>query len=303
MSSKTMLDLFSSRFVLYYRNSRTLEWKAYVSMAILGFISNSVLAIILAPSEIFKFMLTTSLYLAFSFSINNSFDAKSDVLHKEKAMKNPIATGEIKFKEGIIFSSCLAIVGLLLTYCWFESCFSIYLSLIILSSAYSVPPIRLKSKPFLDLISHGMFFGILLYFYGVLASGGLIFQNIIVGFSIFIYSIILELRNHLKDFEVDLRSRTITTVCYLGYRKSLIALKVLLVFHWSFLSMASFIIRHEIAALPIFLSILFTLAGLKQIRSNRYLRIADLFTCIILLLLTLFREECNDSIFTWNELS
>jgi len=68
-------------------------------------------------------------------------------LQKEKAEKNPVAMGRIGFKEGILFSSCLAVTGLSLTYFWFRSSFSIYLLLIILSLTYSALPSGLNPCP------------------------------------------------------------------------------------------------------------------------------------------------------------
>lgn len=287
MFLKTVSKSFVSRLISYYRNSRIPEWRAYIGMAMLGFISSPRFIATSVPLEVFKFMLTIAFYLAFSFSINNSFDARSDVLRKEKAEKNPVATGGIRFKEGVVFSSCLAVTGLLLTYFWFRSCFSIYLLLAILSLTYSAPPFRFKSVPLMDLVSHGLFFGTLLYLYGVSASGGATFQTILIGASIFIYSAILELRNHLNDFQVDLNCGTRTTVCWLGYEKSLIVLKVLLIFHWLFLSAVSVFIHPSVAILTLFFTVLFTLAGLRQMGFDRYLRLADICTCIIYILILL----------------
>jgi 4-hydroxybenzoate polyprenyltransferase len=73
--------------------------------------------------------------------------------------------------------------------------------LVFLGGAYSVPPLRFKSIPLVDIITHGLFFGTLLYLYGALVAGGPSAQTMIVGVSIFIYSITLELRNHLDDFQ------------------------------------------------------------------------------------------------------
>ncbi|MEM3956817.1 MAG: UbiA family prenyltransferase [Thermoproteota archaeon] len=287
MPSKIVSNPFASRLIFYYRNSRILEWRAYIGMAMLGFISSPTFLTTLMPLEVFKFMLTMAFYLAFSFSINNSFDAGSDALQKEKAEKNPVATGRIGFKEGVVFSTCLAATGLLLTHCWFKSCFSIYLLLVALSLAYSAPPFRLKSVPLIDLASHGLFFGTLLYLCGVSASGSTTFQTILIGASIFIYSVVLEIRNHLNDFQVDLSSGTRTTVCWLGYEKSLTLLKVFLIFHWLFLSAISVFIHPHIVILNLFFTVSFALAALRQGLSDRYLRFADICTCIIYVLILL----------------
>ncbi len=281
------LQPVASRLASYSRDSRVLEWKAYMGIAMLGFISSPGFTAASIPLEVFKFMLTTAFYLAFSFSINNSFDAESDALREDKAEKNPVATGRIKFKESIIFSSSLAVTGLLLTYLWFGSCFSIYLLLVALSLAYSTPPLRLKSVPFMDLASHGLFFGALLYFYGVSALGSVTLQTILVGASIFTYSVVLELRNHLDDFQVDLSSGTRTTVCWLGYEKSLSVLKTLLILHWLLLSAASLLIYPSVMSLILIFTVSSALAGLKWTRFDCYLKLADACTCIAYVLILL----------------
>jgi len=147
----------------------------------------------------------------------------------------------------------------------------------------------------MDLISHGLFFGAFLYFYVVSASSGVTFQTVLISISIFIYSVILELRNHLDDFQVDLSSGTRTTVCWLGYEKSLTVLKVLLIFHWLCISAVSVLIYPGMIILTLFFTVLFTLPGLSRMRFNRYLRLADICTCILYVLILI--REFNTTIF------
>lgn len=224
-----------------------------------------------------KFAITIVLYLAFTFSINNCFDVSCDLQQDKKLKKNPIATGLVGFKEGLAQSLSLALIGIALAYSWFGFIhFILYSLLVFLGGAYSVPPLRFKSIPLVDLISHGLFFGALLYFYGASVAGSPSAQSMIMCTSLFIYSIILELRNHLDDFQADSISETRTTVCWIGYASAKRLLQVLLLIHWTFLVMISYAVGY--GYLIIALGILVAAQKLL-LRPDRHLRLTDLCTC------------------------
>jgi len=271
------------RLVGYCLNLRVPNWRAYMGMAILGFAQNIDVSS-LDPKiyeDSIKLVISVSLFLAFAFSINNSFDRDCDAEHDEKSGKNPIVRGLISFEESLIFSSVIAIVGLALTYLWFNPLnFMLYLALMMLGGAYSTPPLRLKSTPILDLISHGLFFGALLYLYGASASGGLNLQTTIISSSLFLYSVILELRNHLEDYHADLNSGLRTTVCWLGYERARNLLKFMLVLHVWVLILITLHGGYPILALS---SGVWMAALLRFLRLdfNYYLRFMDLWTGIV----------------------
>lgn len=280
---KILPSYLSSRLVVYIRNYRVLDWRAYVGMATFGFAQG--LGVFVAQDSIhvfLRFMATVFLYLAFSFSINNCFDAGCDALREEKLAKNPLAAGLVGFREGLALSLCAAIAGLSLVYLWFGGCLLTYLSLTLLAGAYSMPPLRLKSVPLVDLVSHGLFFGALLYLYGygASASGGLGPEAVLMGASTFIYSTTLELRNHLDDLQTDISSGERTTACWLGHRRSVGLLKTLLLFHWMFLAGVSFAVRASFVVPFIAIA---ALIGSKRLKLSRYLRLADACTCAVYL--------------------
>jgi 4-hydroxybenzoate polyprenyltransferase len=263
----------------YFNNLRVTDWRAYLGMALLGFggrIGASSLSYFL--NDGLKFTITIVLYLAFTFSINNCFDVSCDLQHDKKLKKNPIAMGMVGFKEGLAQSLSLALLGMALAYLWFGFIhFVLYSMLVLLGGAYSVPPLRFKSIPLADLISHGLFFGALLYFYGASVAGGPSTQTMIMCVSIFIYSITLELRNHLDDFQADAISETRTTVCWIGYASAKKLLQVLLSLHWALLAMISYYVGY--GYLVIALGILVAAQRLP-IGPDRRLRLTDLCTCV-----------------------
>lgn len=192
---------------------RVRNWLGYFLIATLGYVIFTKLEVCL-PETIFFYTLV-SLFLGFSFSINNCFDNKEDSLKTKN--NNPVAAEEIGQKEGITFSLVLAFLGMLLSLLRGLNVFCFFSILIFLSLSYSSPPLRLKSRPLLDLISHGLFFGSLLFLFpSVFFSKSSELLHILIAISIFYFSLILELRNHIEDYESDKKSGLRTTVCMLG---------------------------------------------------------------------------------------
>ena len=282
-----VLKFIILRFIYYFDNIRVFDWRAYIGIALLGFV-RSVEA---SPSNMLiyrtlRFTVTLIFYLAFTFSINNCFDIKCDAHKEAKIKRNPIAAGHITFREGLILSLCMAFTGLVLSYLWFdENCFLVYFMMLLLGGAYSAPPLRLKSVPLMDLLSHSLFFGALLYLYGLLSNGGINLQAASLAASVSLYSIILELRNHLEDYEADLNSETRTTVCCMGYSRSRRLLRSLIIVHYIFLTAISYPSGNLSSSL-VLISAILAASKLLNLRFNHLVRLTDLYTCIMYILIS-----------------
>ncbi len=219
------------------QNFRVRDWRAYFGIGLLGFIIGLEEPTQFDYRVFLLFVITSSLYLAFSFSINNCFDIKNDIIKEHKMNKNPVASGLIGFKESVFVSVLTASIGTLIAcLCLNFLSLCIYAVLLLLSLSYSTPPLRLKSVPVADLVSHGLFFGSLLFLYGASVAGNLNQYVVALAFSLFIHSVALNLRNHLDDFNEDMLSKTKTTACWLGRHNSVKILNKLLVIHWAVLS-------------------------------------------------------------------
>ena len=287
INTGTILKFIVLRLIYYFYNVRVFDWRAYVGIALLGFV-RSVEA---SPFNILiyralRFMVTIIFYLAFTFSINNCFDIKCDIYKGANIKRNPVAAGHITFREGLVLSLCMAFTGLVLSYLWLnENCFLIYLMMLLLGGSYSVPPLRLKSTPLMDLLSHSLFFGALLYLYGLLSNGGISLQEASLATSVSLYSIILELRNHLEDYQADLNSKTRTTACYMGYSRSIRLLRSLIVVHYIFLTAISYPSGNLSSSL-ILASAILAASKLFNLRFNHLVRLTDLYTFVMYLLIS-----------------
>ena len=200
----------------YLKLLRIKGWYAYLCFAIFGFVIAQGFLGQLVDVLVFFGMIFT--YLGFSFAINDSFDVQEDLLNDTRS--NPIATAEIEQKNAIRFSLALGIAGLLLS-TWFGLMIFFYqLTLTVLSYLYSAPPLRLKSRYPFDILSHGFFFGALILLLPVIVFGPITNIAVLLTFSVFFLSILIELWNHISDYESDMKAMLKTTVCVLGLEKS-----------------------------------------------------------------------------------
>ena len=270
------------RVIIYYSNMRVLDWKAYMGMVLLGFVHglNSYIFVCSNYNMFLKIIISHAFFLAFTFSINNCFDIRSDERQEEKRRKNPLASGHITLKEGLIQSFLLGSIGLGVTFIWFnEESFLIYSFMLFLGLAYSVPPLRFKSVPIIDLISHGLFFGTLLFQYGLLVAGSMVLEFFPISISIFICSIIFELRNQLDDIQADKSSGTRTTACWLGPIKTRELLRRLLILHWFTLLLILWLNDYKIALAAS--GIILTLSVLLWRDFKRCVKLTDVFTAFV----------------------
>ena len=132
----------------YFRNTRISQWWYWIGVcAIASFAFN--------PEVMIRPVLLVVLGFLFLFasvySLNNTYDHESDIGHPSKM--NPVARGEISFKESLAESIVLGVAGL--TFLGLVSVEGLIggVILLVLSIVYHVPPLRTKSRPYLDIIT------------------------------------------------------------------------------------------------------------------------------------------------------
>jgi len=266
----------------YVANARVLDWRAYLGFGVIGF-----LAAVNKPSLfnldqepwilLVKILVTLVFYLSFAFSINNCYDIVEDSFDTDKLVQNTIASEKISFIKGLTFSLVTGAVGIFFCVFWFNTIsIFLYTTSIILAALYSAPPLRFKARPFFDIISHGLFFGILLFLYCTSTLGFFNLNFMVLGTPIFIYSVTLELRNHLEDFEGDEEAKIMTTVQKIGVNTTRFLLTNLLIIHWLLMSIIFLIL----SLFPIFLFSAIMIIVTMLVRDDRFLRVNDVVTSI-----------------------
>jgi 4-hydroxybenzoate polyprenyltransferase len=273
----------------YFRFLRVKDWRAYFLIALFGFLFSK--GYFFPLKEIIIFWAIVLLLLAFGFSVNDVFDTKEDQYHLEK--ENPLVSKEISFPKGLTFSIFLGIFGLALSTFFGLKIFLFCLIAFLLGFFYSAPPIRFKGRPFLDLISHGLFGGFLIFFFPVLIfTQKLEFFHYLLGFSFFYLSVMAELRNHLEDYETDKKGGLKTVVSVLKFEISKGLLDFLAIFSplILFSVFLSFPLKYFFLFLILTLIFIFIFFFRKKYKSLENYRIMDiyvLFSFILILIAAL----------------
>lgn len=190
---------------------RIKSWKAYLGVSLFGY----VLSADSFDLRALIFFATMFCYLAFAFAINNCYDVDTDIF---SARKNPVASGSVRRERALFISYIFAISGLFISSFLSLSSMMIYVFMLLLAYLYSAPP-RLKGLPPVDMLSHGLFFGALIFLFGVSISAELQKVHIAIAFSVFLYSCLFELKNHIEDFEGDRSAGVKTSAVLLGDRR------------------------------------------------------------------------------------
>jgi 4-hydroxybenzoate polyprenyltransferase len=207
----------SSNLKNYGSLMRIKDWIPSFLMALLGFEFSK--GYFQSTMGSILFLTLVALYLGFSFSINLCSDVKEDRLNPLK--KNPIASGKVSSKNAQLFSALLGFSGVIISSYFGSMALIFFTTMAIMALYYSAPPIRLKSRLYLDLFSHGLFFGSMLFLLPFFLFGSQITAlDWVITISVFYASVMLEFANHMQDYKWDKKAGIKTTVTDIGVATS-----------------------------------------------------------------------------------
>jgi len=160
------------------------------------------------------------LAVTFAFMINDLEDSPDDARSPERAQRNPIAGGELHPRVG--YAACLAVaISAIALYALAGlHVFIIGLSTILLSHLYSWRVLRLKAWPLVDVVSHSLMLGGLLFLGGFFAyslAPGWVWA---VAVGITLISAYGQLYNQLRDLADDQAAGLLNTSVVLGARRA-----------------------------------------------------------------------------------
>jgi 4-hydroxybenzoate polyprenyltransferase len=192
---------------------------------------------LISPADLFTFkalvVFAANLCLtAYGYMYNDLEDAVDDYHDLEKRRRNPVASGEIT--RGQSYAANLSLLGVGLALLAYVGVMTLALGLVfaVVGFFYSWRPLRLKSIPVWDVVSHVLFLGVqqlLITFVAFRPLDWLVvpFLMIVVPFSL-----MNEIMHELLDFEVDKETEVSNTVqMYGGFdvRRLLVVLSLLVV--------------------------------------------------------------------------
>jgi len=183
----------------------------------------SIIALIflISPQNLFSsrtvIIFFANLFLtAFVYAFNDVEDAADDYYILEKRKRNPIANGDLTKTQGYLISFLLLLIGLFLLLIISPLVFFFGLALALVGFFYSWKPVRFKSMPFIDLVSHVICLGVLQFFITYLAFRS--FDLFLIPFLMIIvpFSLMVEIFFELRDFNVDKKTNIRNTIQRFG---------------------------------------------------------------------------------------
>jgi 4-hydroxybenzoate polyprenyltransferase len=149
---------------------------------------------------------------AYGYMYNDLEDAVDDYHDLEKRKRNPVASGEIT--RGQSYAANLALLGVGLALLAYVGVFALALGVVfaVVGFLYSWRPLRLKSTPVWDVVSHVLFLGVQQLLITYVAFRPL--DWLVVPFLMIIvpFSLMNEIMHELLDFDVDKVTEVSNTV-------------------------------------------------------------------------------------------
>ncbi len=159
------------------------------------------------------------LAVAFAFMINDVEDAPDDALNPTKVKRNPVSAADLSARAGRLASFCVAIsAGLLFAFLGIWPLIT-GLSCLVIAYLYSWRWVRLKSRPFADLVSHGLMLAGLQFLSAYFTFKPAPYSRWVFPF-LFVVGISLygELFNELRDLQGDREAGILHTANLIGQR-------------------------------------------------------------------------------------
>lgn len=188
-------------------------------------------AIILTPClKITETILLFSMLMGAVYIVNQIADAETDNLNDKLYL---VAQGYVDVKILIIETALLTIGSIVLSsYCFRNVRF--YLPLIITSMIlgwiYSVPPVRLKGRPILDLLANSIGYGTIAFSLGWISVANFSIQTLSNSLPYLLCVGATFINTTLPDIKGDQANNDITTGVFLGAKRASVLSVIFLIF-------------------------------------------------------------------------
>lgn len=165
-------------------------------------------------------VLANILAVAFAFMINDVVDAPDDARDPLKRERNVITRGDLTLRESVVALIIVCVVsGVLFALGGWRS-FLVGASTLGLSYLYSVPPMRLKARPIVDVLSHVLMLSALLLLSGYIVYDPSLQAVWALAFGVAFASAYGQFYNQLSDFETDQHAGLSNTAMLIGERNT-----------------------------------------------------------------------------------
>lgn len=201
-----------------------------IAVSTLGFLySIEVFKVSFNPFQFFGGLLSIILILCYVMTINDCFDVEEDKLKSKYTYKKLVVSEEISVRDALLISSIILLIGLAIAWFVSELSFLIALIIVILSTPYSVPPIRYKKRfPFSTL---GEIAGSFLPFiFGYAILGAIDYRAVVVAPFFALTQVFWRLVHERRFRDIDLKTGKKTVVIVYGLEAAKAISRICVVF-------------------------------------------------------------------------
>ncbi len=188
---------------------------------------NGIGFVIVPHSEILTTLFLYSLLMGAVYILNQLTDSNADGINGKLYL---IPYGYLKksqMKSQMLILFLISIVVSFLNLSITSSVLMLFSA--IMGIAYSIPPIRLKGKPIIDLFANAFGFGIIAFSVGWSAKSALSLNSLLDSIPYFLCVSSAFINTTIPDMEGDFRNGDRTTGIYLGIKKSCLVSTTILV--------------------------------------------------------------------------
>jgi 4-hydroxybenzoate polyprenyltransferase len=207
----------------YFKNIRLSHWWWWIGVcAIAAYAFNQEVTLKPFLSVVSGF----SFLFASVYVLNNTFDHRSDKWNPSKS--NPVAKEKVSFKASMVESIILGILGLILLGLVSLEGLLGGGALTMLSIIYHVPPVRTKSRPYLDIITITLLYSTP-FFIGYVSINSFDLRGISLALLFGLLSGMVHPFQTAKDLEQDRRNGDKTVSTLIGIKKSMVLSLILVI--------------------------------------------------------------------------
>lgn len=204
------------------------RWRQHVPYTLPLVIAGALLAVSQADAvldwRLLAVVIANILAMTFAFMINDVVDAPDDALNPIKTKSNVISQGLLSYQEGYWIAGAFFLLSAILFFFGGLWSFLAGLTTLILSFAYSAPPLRLKSRPIVDVVSHVLMLSALLMLSGYFVYDTQPKQAWWVIIAVTMASAYGQFYNQVDDFETDKQAKLKNTAMLLGKQNTMFAM-------------------------------------------------------------------------------
>ena len=175
---------------------------------------------ILGQPPIYLALLIVFSAQVFLFASNDYFDRNVDALDPKKKARNPVSNGTVTLPGVRAMLIVTGIIPLAVSVYFGVIAFAFVAVSLLAFYFYTAPPLRLKNKPVLDVLSHGIFVNTFPYFFCLVVLQDFTVGSVFLLTAIMMRSAMAQLLQEIRDYNID-RQVEKNTVVVLGQKRAI----------------------------------------------------------------------------------